>query len=808
MAQDIRYALRSFRQNPQSFLIAILTLALGIGANTAIFSFVDGTLLKPLVYPHAERILNIWEKPPDGLRNRTSSLTFLDWRKETGLFTELAAEVGTPLTLSGEGEPLVLHGDRVSANYFRIFGVQPAIGRTFASDEDTAGKEQVAVISHRLWQTHFGGNPNVLGHQITLGGRSFAVIGVMPAGTRFDRGSWADVWIPLVFQQSELSRDFHWLQVWALLRPGVNLEHCREQMKALAHHMSAAYPLSNRGWGITIDRYQDVVVDPQLRTSLYMLLAAVAALLVISCVNLANLLSVRGADREQEFAVRRALGAESSRLMRQLLTESLMLTSIGAGLGILLAFALLHAFRQLLPQGLLPADANIALDHRSLSFTVGITVLTAILSGLYPALRAIQIGPAHSLRERSRSSTHSRHALNIKNLFVVTEVALSFMLLTGAGLLARSFYILQNADTGFDGRYVVAAWTPVESSIKSNQTALTLYHHRLLETVKAVPGVQNAALTSALPFDGITMGTPFQVEGSPIVEVAKRPVSFFKIISPDYFRTMHIRLLKGRFLTRHDTAASAAVAVINQSVARQYFPGRDPIGKRLVFPNIDLVGNQLGKDVSWEVVGVVADEKIVDLRDFWTCIYVANPQIESPVLALVLRTAIDPGVQIKSVQQAVWKLNPNQPLDRIRTIAEIQDESLGPDRLRTFLLFLFSALATVLSAIGIYGVIAYVVVQRTREMGLRAALGASPIDVLALILRNTLALASIGLGCGLVGAFLLTRFLSSLLFQIPSRDPLSFAVAAVLVMAVTLLAGLIPAIRAATLSPVTALKSE
>lgn len=629
----------------------------------------------------------------------------------------------------------------------------------------------------------------------------------MPAGSRFDRG-WPDVWIPLVFEQSELNRNFHWLEVWGRLRPGVSLKHCREQMNGLAHYTSATYPLSNDGWGITIDRYQDVVVDEQLRTSLYMLVAAVAALFLISCVNLANLLSVRGADRQHEFAVRRALGTEAYRVIRQLLTESLLLTSFGAALGTILAFALVHSFRQLLPQYSLPADANVALDFRSLLFTISLTTIMGLASGLYPALQAIRIAPANSLQERGRSSTRSRRGVNVRNIFVVAEVALSFMLLVATGLLLRGFYKLQGANTGFDGRHVITAWVPVTSSMKSNRAALTNYHQQLLDAVKAVPGVRNAALSSALPIDGPTMGTQLQVAGGPVVELAKRPVSFFKIISPDYFRTMRLPLFEGRFLTEHDTASSARVVVINESAAKRFFHDRDPIGKHIVFQDIDLVNNQVGKDLSWEVVGVVADEKIVDLSHFWSCIYVANRQIESPVLALVLRTARNPNAVIKSVQQSVWKLNRNQSFDRVRTVDEIKSESMGSDRLRTFLLLALSLLATVLCAVGIYGVIAYAVVQRTRELGLRSALGASPVDLLKLVLRNTLGLGIIGLGCGLIGAFMLTRFLSTLLFQVQARDPLSFTAAAFVILGATVLAGLIPAIRAATLTPLVALRHE
>lgn len=806
--QDLAYAVRQLRKSIGFSVTAILTIALGVGASTAIFSFVNGTLLKPLRYPQADQIVNIWEKPPFGVRrNRTSSLTFLDWRNEKSLFRFAAAEVGESLPLTGQGEPVVLRTERVSAPYFRIFGVNAALGRTFAGDEETPGKENVAVISNRLWRDHFGGSRDVLGRTITLDGKEFTLIGVMPADSRFNRG-WADAWIPLLFEKSELNRNFHWLQVWARLRPGVTLQRCRQQMAALAQRISEAYPLSNQGWGVIVDRYADVVVDDPLRTSLYMLLSAVGLLFLIGCINLANLLFVRGADREQELAIRRALGADSWRLGWQLMSESLLLSLIGGSLGVALSFGLIHILKQVLPPYYLPPEATITLDLHTLLLAVGLVFFAAGASGIFPALQSVRASIRNSLQEQSRSATRGRHSLRVKNALIIAEMAISFALIVGASLLVRSFYNLQEAPTGFDAHRAVTAWIPVADSAKLNPIALTNYDQQILDAAKSVPGANSVALTSALPVDGSTMGTQFQVAGRPAVSLAKRPVAFLKIISPDYFKTLHIKLLEGRSLTKFDTKNSRRVIVINQSLAKKYFLGQDPIGKLIFFQDIDLVKNQLGQDLGWEIAGVVADEKITDLYSFWTCIYVSNRQIPSPVLALVLRTTADPKLTMKSVEAAVWKINKNQPFDRVRTVQEIESESVSSERLRTTLLFAFALFALLLSAIGIYGVIAWSVGQRTHEMGVRTALGASRWDVARLILQNTLHLVFVAIGIGTGCAFAITRLLSNLLFHVPASDLLSFGMAVILLVSVALSAGLIPALQAASLTPLAALRHE
>jgi putative ABC transport system permease protein len=805
---DIRYALRQMWKSPGFSVTALLTIALGFGANTAIFSFVNGTLLRSLEYPRASEIVNIWEKPPGSQRgNRTSALTFLDWRKQNNLFSMMAAEIEGPLPLSGEGEPAVLRSARVSAQYFKIFGVNAALGRTFTSDEDSAGRDQVAIVSNRLWRGRFGGNANIIGQKLMLGGKPFTLIGVMPADSRFDR-DWADVWIPLAFATTELNRDFHWLRVWARLQSGVTLERCRQQMTILAQRLATTYPTSNQDWGVIVDRYADVAIDKQLRTSLYMLLGATGVLLLISGANLANLIAVRGTDRQQELAVRRALGADSWRIVRQLVNESLLISVFGGGIGIAFGLAIMHAVKRLLPPNYLPADASVALDLPTLFVAAAVIVAIGIISSLSPAFRANKIDPRSALQQQSRSATQGTHGSRFKRVLIVGEVALSFVLLTAAGLLVRSFYELQHAATGFDSDQTISAWLPVTGPAKANLSEISNYYQQVIDAVGAIPGVRSAALTSALPVDGETLGAPFQITGRAAVPLAKRPVAYLKIITPGYFQTLHMQLIAGRELTRDDTYNSRRVVVINQSLAKRYFQNDDPIGKHIFFQDVDLLTNHLGKDLAWEVVGVVANEKIVDLSNFWTCLYVSNSQLPTPVLALLLRATGDPNGVIRSAQKVVWKINKNQPFDRIRTLEAIKLQSIGPERLRTVLLVVFSLLAIGLATIGIYGVIGWSVAQRTQEFGLRSALGASQMDVLCLILRDTFKLASLGLAIGVVCAFVLTRLLSSLLFQVQVRDPLSYGVAALVVFCGAIVAGLIPAVRAASLSPIIALRNN
>ncbi|HEX4227683.1 MAG TPA: ABC transporter permease [Bryobacteraceae bacterium] len=807
LRSNVLFGLRMIRKSPGFACVAILTLALGIGGNTAMFSFVNGVLLKPLPYPHPEEIVQVWEKPPKYDRNGISTMNFLDWKNQNTVFSAIAAETGGSFTLSGGQEPVQLRGSRVSAPYFQIFGIKPVLGRAFAPDEDQPGKDQVVILSHRIWESRFGSDPHLIGRSIILDNRPYTVIGIMPAGTRFDR-SWQDIWTPLAFLPADMTRNFHWMQAWARLKPGVSFAAAQQQMNAIGERIANAYPASNKGWGVKLDRYQDRVVDPNLRSSLLVLLAAVGVVLLMGCVNLANLLLVRASAREREVAVRTAIGANSGQLLRQFLTESLLLAAFGGCLGVLIAWGALRLLKLALPPFYLPAEATVSIDFRVLLFTGALVIVTGVLFGIAPALQATRVAPGDALKEGSRSSTTSAAGRRLRGILIVTEVALAFVLLSGAGLLLRSFYQLQQVDTGFDSTNVITMWLPMDDNQYTKGDQIIEYKTQILDRVQSVPGVRNAAVTSALPMGGWGYGMPFQIVGKPIVDVSNRPGGFFKMVSASYFHTLGMRVFKGRGLSETDRQGTTPVTVINQTMADKFFKNEDPIGKRILVQQIVPAQHELGKDIPWEVVGVVADEKVGDLDDSSPGLYVPAPQSPTTGAGLVVRGVMDPDHIVKSVQRAIWHVNKNQAITDIKTLEEVKSESLGGNRLRTYLLVVFAGLALLLAAIGLFGVISYTVTQRIHELALRAALGASGFDLLQLVVQNGLALTAAGLAIGLAGSFGLTHLLASLLFQVSPRDPFSLISAALVLAAVAVAASLLPALRATRVDPMVALRYE
>jgi putative ABC transport system permease protein len=807
LLNDIRFGFRMIRKSPGFATVAVLTLAIGIGANAAIFSFVDAVLLKPLPYPHPEEIVQVWEKPPKYDRNGVSTMNFLDWKNQNSVFQSIAAETGGSVTLSGGQNPLQLRGSRVSAPYFDVFGIKPILGRAFAPDEDQPGKDQVVILSHRIWQNRFGSDPALLGRKIMLDNRPYNVIGILPANTRFDRG-WQDIWTPLAFQPQDRTRNFHWMRVWARLKPGMSLRTAQEQMTGIGKRIADAYPASNKGWGVKLDLFQDRAVGDRLRSSLWILLAAVAAVLLIACVNLANLLLVRASAREREVAIRTAIGAKSWRLLRQFLTESLLLAFFGGCAGIAVAAGLLAILKLSLPPFYLPSEASVTLDLRALFFMGALVLVTGILFGIAPALQVMRVNAADSLKEGSRSSTTGAAGLKLRSVLIVSEVALAFILLSSAGLLIRSFYQLQQVDTGFDSTNVITAWLPMDEKQYTQGPQIIEYYKQVLDSIQAVPGVRDVATTSALPLQGWGYGMPFQIAGKPVVDVSNRPGAFFKMVSASYFRALGMHLRKGRGLADTDTQASSPVTVINETMAAKYFKDEDPIGKRILIEKIIPSRHELGADIPWQIVGVVADEKVGDLDDSSPGVYVPVDQSPSLGAGLVIRANLDPTRLVKSVERAVWQVNKNQAVTDPRTLEQAKHESLGGNRLRTYLLLAFAAIALLLAAIGLFGVISYTVSQRTHELGLRAALGASSWNLLELVVKHGLGLTALGLAIGVAGSLALTHLLKSLLFEVSPRDPLSLVLAGLVLALVAAAASLIPASRATKVDPMVALRYE
>ena len=808
LIRDLRFALRTLGKSPGFTAVAMLTLALGIGANTATFSFFDSALLKPLPYPNADRIVRVLEKPPNNPRNGISTLNFLDWQKENAVFDVMAAQTGGDLTLTGAGDPVQLRGARVGAHYFDIFNIKPALGRTFLPDEDQPGKEHVVVLSNNLWKNQFGGDPEIVGRSITLDNEPYTVIGVLPAGSAFDR-AFPHMWRPLAFQPAEMTRNFHWMGSFARLKEGVTLQQAQAHMDAIGARIAHDYPDSNKGWGVIVERYDSVLVAPEMRTALYVLMLSAAMVLLIGCANLANLALARAVSREREVAVRASLGASRWRLARQFLTENLVVSVCGGLLGIGLGYATMQWLKTLVPPNSLPQEMDVQMDMRVLLFALAISVLTGILFGLAPAVQATSPDLASSMKEGGHGTTTGAARKRVRDALVIGEVALAFAMLAGSGLMIRSFFRLLNVDPGFNATNVLTMVIPTSPEKMPDSELVNVYLRQIRSAVEAVPGVKETAVTSALPMMGQGYGMPMQVAGRPVVDRANRRGGFFKMVSASYFHALGMRILKGRALSEQDTKGAAPVTVINERLAQREFPNQDPIGQHILIQEVVPGKTQLGPEIPWEVVGVVANEKVNGLNDERSAgVYVSNEQSPVYFAGLVVRAALDPHSLQKEVAAAIHGVNNGQALMDIRTLDEIKDLNMGSNRLEATLMTIFGGVALLLAAVGIYGVISYSVAQRTHEMGVRAALGASTGRLVWLVLVKGLLLTSIGLAIGGIGALAMARLLASILFGVGAHDPLAMITAGAVLVAVAALACLIPARRAAKVDPMVALRYE
>ncbi len=810
LLQDIKFGFRSLRKSPGFATVALLTIAIGIGANAAIFSFIDSVVLKPLPYPDPEGIVRVYEKPPTGGWGGVSALNFLDWQQKSRPFKYLAAFCMSSAILTGVDEPLQIPGMKVSVHYFDISATTAELGRTFVEGEDQPGRDRVAVLTHSLWVSRFVSDPDIVGKTLILDGEPHTVIGVLKAAPGLDNG-WVKIWRPLAFVPGNKTRNFHWLGVLGRLNPGVTLGQAQAQMTALAISIAHDFPKSNKGWGIGLLPLTESYVDGGTTQSLYVLMAAVGMVLLIACANLANLTLSRGVSREREAAIRAALGAGRGRLLRQFLTESLLLSGAGGALGILAAYFGIAGMKAATPPNWLNAEAVPMLDGRVVLFALGLTVVTGLVFGLVPALRASRPDLNRSIKQGGIGSSSGRSGNKLRSVLVVVEVALATVLLGGAGFLIRSFVKMQHVDTGFDATNVVTAWFPIPQERYPNAAAFNAYLRRVQERVKTLPEVREAAFTSSLPMEGWGYSMPFQIVGAKAVDMANRPSCFVKMISPSYFNAIGMKMVKGRPLNERDVTGSTPAIVINQSMAKKYFDGVDPIGKQVSVQEIVFGKTQLGPEIPWEVVGVVADEKIGGLgqpNDENPGYYVSDEQAAQFQQAIVVRGNLPPSSFQLSVNKAVHEVNKDQVLDDMKTLETVKAQSLSNDRLRSSLLSLFAAVALVLAAIGLYGVIAYSVVQRTQEIGIRSALGASSGDILRMVLGSGLTLTGIGLLVGIAGAIAMSHFLASLLVNVHGYDPVTLGSVAATLIATATIACLIPARRAVRVNPIIALRIE
>ena len=807
--QDVKFGFRTLFKSPGFALVALATLGIGIGANAAIYSVIDGILLRPEPFKEVDRMVRVSEKPPGGGRNGISTLNYLDWEKENTVFEYLTPQRWGTISLTGIETPRQVVCEQVGIHFFDVFEGAPLLGRLFLAGDDKEGGDHVVVMSHSFWQSQFGADPAIIGRTLTLDREPFTVIGVLKPGT-FDLTA-TKLWRPLAFRAANMTRDFHWFGAWGRIKRGISLHQAQIQMDALAIRIAHDYPKSNKGWGIALDAFNDIRVGSDLRVSLYVLMGAVAMVLLIACANLANLILARGVSREREVAIRAAIGAGRGRLLRQFLTESLLLAGIGGGVGLLVGYGGLAAIKRSIPEGTIPPNTHVAMDARVLVFVIALSAVTGVLFGIVPALKATRPNLTNAIKQGGSGSGFGRSGARLRGSLVVAEVALAFILLVGSGLLIRSFFRIQASDTGFTAANVVTAYLPIPGDRFKTPEAFTLYLRQLEDAVAAAPGVRDVAVTSALPLEGWGYGMPFQVVGDRVKDPANRPSCFFKMVAPSYFRTIGMRLEKGRFLDDHDVKGAPPAGVINESLAKRFFKDRNPVGEHILVEQIAFNAAKLGPEIPWEVVGVVADEKVENLgakEGDDPGIYVSVDQSPQTYQALVVRGKTDSVQLQRAIVAAIHAVDKDQVVDAMKTLDQIKVESVAGERFQSTLMAIFAGVALLLSALGLYGVVSYSVLQRTREIGLRTALGADTRAIFALILRGGMGLTLLGLGIGVAGSFGLARVLSSMLFDVGTYDPATFIGVALVLVAVALLACLIPARRAMRVDPIVALRYE
>jgi putative ABC transport system permease protein len=821
IAHDLRYALRGLRRSPGVAALVLLTLALGIGVNTAIFSFVDAILLTPLPYPHADRIVGLMERRPSGEPNSMTTLNYLDYA-QSSVFERVAATTGCCGTTVLDGNPpSTLMAPMVSPQYFDVFGAAPALGRTFQARDDQPGRDHVIVLSHRIWTTRFGSDPALVGRTIRINGEPRTVLGIMPENGPFGR-TFVDAWLPLTFGPDRMNRTSHWL-IWvtggaiARLKPGVTIERARAELETIAARLSTQYPDTNKGWSIVLRPYASIVTSSDLRRSLYVLLAAVGMVLLIGCVNVANVMLARALVREREVAIRLALGAGTARLVRQFLTESVLLSASGGALGIAIGYitmSLLKTTLAALPLNiaalpmLLPAEASIALDWRVLLFTTTVSMGCGVAFGLVPA--AATIRTVRATMGSARTATAAASTRILRNSLIVIEVALAFVLLANAGLLLRSFVNMHQADTGFDATNVLTAELPVSEHRFANAAQFHSFIRQVSAAVQAIPGVRDVAFTDGMPLQGAPSGVFTQRADRPRLERVQRPVADLRLVSPSYFRALGLRLRRGRVLSDQDSESTQRVAVINETMARQFFGADDPIGGQLLMDAPGFGQMYSGDAVPYLVVGVVANERMTsfdDVRDH-AVVYLSNEQDSRSFAGIVVRTTLDPSRFERALREATAGVDRGQVVERIRTIDELKSESWAVDRLRSGVIGVFAAIAVALAAIGIFGVVSYSVAQRTQEIGIRAALGATPANLVGLVVGGAMAWVALGLAAGSAAAFGTSRLMASVLFGVGPSDPVTLIGAVGALVTSALLACYLPARRAARLDPLSALRTD
>ncbi len=807
--QDLRYGFRALLRKPGFTIVAVIALALGIGANTAIFSVINSVLLKPLAYKDAERLVTInHDYPKISLKASVSAPGYAHYRDNAKSFESVAAIAGGSFNLTGGGDPERLNSSRVTHNFFSALGAEAGRGRVFLPEEDQPGRNKVVVLSHAFWQRRFAGDPGVVNGQITLNDESYTVVGVMPPSFQFGReiGQVVDLWTPIAFTPDQLSTNNltnEFLFVVARLKPDVTIQQAQAELDTIAANLRQQFfpPGTDRSnWGLTTQPFRELVVG-DIRLALWILMGIVGLVLLIACANVANLLLARASDRQKEIAIRAALGAGRWRVIRQLLTESVLLSATGGAIGLLLAWWGVSALVKV-NEAQIPRANEIGLDWIALAFTLGVSLLTGLLFGLVPALQVSKTDLHETLKEGGRTGVSGARGW-LRSSLVVFEMAAALFVLICAGLLIRSFWQLQKVNPGFVPQNVLAMSLALPTTKYREPVQRANFYQEALTRIRALPGVQSAGACSILPLSGNNSSGSFRIEGRDTPQGQSLPHGDRWAATTDYFSTMKIPIIRGRFFDDRDTMDSQPVAIIDQTMANKYWPNEDPLGKRISYQ-----GGQ--QNPIWrEIVGIVGHARHKSLEgESRVQYYIPHAQTQNPMMYLVARTQGDPASLTGAVRGAISSLDKDLPVYRVKTMEELVADSMAQRRFAMTLLIVFAAVAMVLAAVGLYGVMSYSITQRSHEIGIRMALGARAADVLQLVVRQGMLLAGAGVVIGIAGAFAFTRLMANLLFGIKASDPMTFAAIAGVLTLVALLACFVPARRATKVDPMVALRYE
>jgi putative ABC transport system permease protein len=804
LTRNLKFTIRLLWKSPGLTITVLLTLALGIGANTAIFTVDYATLLAPLPYPNPDQLVVVWSKIQT-FHNGISAGDFTDWKRLNRSFTDINAFTGGAFNIASKEQPENIDGWQVTPGYYKMIGITFLLGRDFLPEEGKVGSDHEVILMHKLW-AHLGSDPKIIGTSMRINGEPYTVVGVLPPGA-YDRGQ-PQLAVPLAFKPEQLNHDFHWLLSVARLKPGVTIKQAQADMDAVSVHIAEENPKSNKGWGAFVEPLKNDFLPSERKQTLWLLLGAVVFILLIACVNVANLLLARGMARQKELAVRSAMGASRRTIFEQLLTESLLLSFAGGLLGIGVGYGMLQTFIAIMPEGTLPTEADLHLNLPVLAFTLLATTIAGVLFGSAPAWYASRIDPAETLKEGGRTGVGAgRHRL--RQGLVIGEFALALTLLAGAGLAIHSFLNLLRVDLGLRTDHILTFFLPVPDSRPKEPEKIIAYYHQMLDRINSVPGVTSSTAMTGLPLYGAGFGMPFTIVGKPAFnDPSMRPNTGFGMATPAFFDTFGIRIVKGRGFTEQDTASSVKVAVVSEEFVRKYLSGTDPLQQRISVEQLIPGVTKLGPPQDWQIVGVYHNIRRGDLREDNPEMRVPFWQIPWPGAGIAVKTANDPATMTKSIADAVHSVDPEIALAEPRSMEEVRDRLMSDDRFTLTLFVCFSVVALLLAGLGVYGVMSFSVAQRKHEIALRMALGADRTRVVGLIVREGLVLAGIGLGLGLIGAVFVDRSMQSTLYGVGKFDVSVFASVALVLMASALIACVIPAQRAASVQPMRALRSE